>query len=44
MVGGGPFYIDEYTPSARMVFKRNPYLEARDKQKRPYVDAVERQS
>ena len=41
MVGGGPFYIDEYTPSARMVFKRNPYLEARDKQKRPYVDAVE---
>ncbi|HLF77707.1 MAG TPA: ABC transporter substrate-binding protein [Dehalococcoidia bacterium] len=40
MLGSGPFYIDEYVPSSRMAFKRNPNLELRDEQKRPYLDAV----
>jgi ABC-type transport system substrate-binding protein len=40
--GGGPFYIDRYEPSVRMVLKRNPNYELRDTEfKRPYVDTVE---
>jgi ABC-type transport system substrate-binding protein len=41
MIGSGPFVIHEYTPSAGFVFQRNPNLELRDPQKRPYLDRVE---
>jgi len=42
--GGGPFYIDRYEPSVRLVLKRNPNYEKRDTGdgglKRPFVDEV----
>jgi ABC-type transport system substrate-binding protein len=40
--GGGPFYIDSFEPSVKMVLKRNPNYEALDPEfKRPYVDQVD---
>jgi len=42
MIGAGPFMIEEYSPSTRMVFRRNPNFELRDAElKRPFVDMVE---
>jgi ABC-type transport system substrate-binding protein len=39
--GAGPFYIDSFEPSVRMVLKRNPFFEQRDtKYKRPFADEV----
>ncbi|HWO72335.1 MAG TPA: ABC transporter substrate-binding protein [Dehalococcoidia bacterium] len=42
--GGGPFYIDRFEPSVRLVLKRNPNYEKRDTGdgglKRPFVDEV----
>jgi ABC-type transport system substrate-binding protein len=42
--GGGPFYIDSFEPSVRLVLKRNPNYEKRDTGdgglKRPFVDEV----
>jgi ABC-type transport system substrate-binding protein len=38
--GGGPFYIDEFEPSVRLVMKRNPNFVDPDGLKRPYADEV----
>lgn len=42
--GGGPFYIESFEPSVRLVLKRNPNYELRDVGdgglKRPFVDSV----
>src|SRR5919106_5597336 len=42
--GGGPFFIDSFEPSVRLVLKRNPNYEKRDTGdgglKRPFVDEV----
>ena len=42
--GGGPFYIDNFEPSVRLILKRNPNYEQRDVQdgglKRPFIDEV----
>jgi ABC-type transport system substrate-binding protein len=42
--GGGPFYIDSFEPSVRLILKRNPNYEKRDTGdgglKRPFVDEV----
>ncbi len=43
--GSGPFYIDQFEPSVKLVLKRNPNYEARDVGdgglKRPFVDEVD---
>jgi ABC-type transport system substrate-binding protein len=42
--GGGPYYIDSFEPSVRLILKRNPNYEQRDVQdgglKRPFYDEV----
>jgi peptide/nickel transport system substrate-binding protein len=38
LIGTGPFYMAEYTPSSRYVFKRNPGFYDQTK---PYFDAIE---
>lgn len=39
-IGSGPFYVQEYTPSVKMVLARNPFYELRDPlgAGRPFVD------
>jgi ABC-type transport system substrate-binding protein len=39
--GSGPFYIDSYQPSVKMVLKANPFFRERDPEKRPFVDQVD---
>ena len=38
VIGSGPYYISEYTPSVRIVYKRNPGYYDKE---RPYVDGIE---
>ncbi len=37
-LGAGPYYLGEYSPSTRFIYKRNPGYHA---QPRPYVDVLE---
>jgi ABC-type transport system substrate-binding protein len=43
--GGGPYYIDSFEPSVRLILKRNPNYEQRDVQdgnlRRPFYDGVD---
>ncbi|MBF0489616.1 MAG: ABC transporter substrate-binding protein [Candidatus Omnitrophica bacterium] len=42
IVGTGPFYLDEYQPGERLVFKRNPHYWKKSAAKKslPYLDKV----
>lgn len=42
VIGTGPFYLDEYRPGERMVFKRNPHYWKKDAANRtlPYLDKL----
>jgi len=35
IVGNGPYVMERYTPSQRVVFRRNPYYWRKDEQGRP---------
>jgi len=41
IIGTGPFYLDEYRPGERLVFKRNPHYWKQDSgQQLPYLDKI----